>query len=68
MAAVESGVGIGLVYREHIELGLKRHQVKVIKIPWLGKIDLEWFIIYRRDDQLSPPIQEFVRFLHVDQR
>jgi DNA-binding transcriptional LysR family regulator len=68
MAAVESGVGIGLLYREHIELGLKRRQVKVIKIPWLGKIDLEWFVIYRRDEQLSPPIQEFIRFLHDDQK
>jgi DNA-binding transcriptional LysR family regulator len=63
-AAIESGVGIGLVYREHIELSLKSGQVKLIKIPWLGKIDLEWFIIYRKDERLSPPIQDFIRFLY----
>jgi DNA-binding transcriptional LysR family regulator len=63
-AAIESGVGIGLVYREHIEHSLKSGQAKVIKIPWLGKINLDWFIIYRKGEPLSPHIRDFIRFLY----
>jgi DNA-binding transcriptional LysR family regulator len=63
-AAIESGVGIGLVYREHVEHSLRTGHVKTIKIPWLEKLELKWFIIYRAGEPLPPHVREFVHLLY----
>lgn len=62
-AAVESGLGIGLLYRDNAEHGLKGGYLKALEIAWLKEIDFKWFIIYRKGEPLSACAQEFIRLL-----
>jgi DNA-binding transcriptional LysR family regulator len=62
-AAVESGLGIGLIYREYVERELRRGYLKAIELPWLKDIEFKWFIIHRKGEQLSRYAEYFVRLL-----
>lgn len=63
-AAVESGLGIGLIYREYVEHGLRRGYLKTLEIPCLKEIEFKWFIIYRKGEQLSRHAEYFIRVLN----
>jgi DNA-binding transcriptional LysR family regulator len=62
-AAVESGMGIGLLYRENVEHGLREGYLKALQIPWLKKLNFQWFLLYRKDEPLSNNAQQFISFI-----
>ncbi len=61
-AAVKTGIGLGVSYRDIVEPNLKGSDLKVIKVPEL-KTQVNSFIIYHKDRPLSPNAQEFLTFL-----
>lgn len=67
-AAVQSGSGIGLLYRENVEHGLRDGYLKSLEIPWINEVQFKWFIIYRNDTRLSPNAQAFLALLRKAQR
>ena len=69
-AAVESGMGIGLLYRENVEHGLREGYFKALQLPWLDELHLQWCILHLRDEPLSANAQQFVKLLKelVDSR
>lgn len=62
-AAVESEMGIGLLYRENVEHGLRDGHFKALQLPWLDKLQFQWSVLYLRDAPLSPNAQQFVKIL-----
>ncbi|HWO42392.1 MAG TPA: LysR family transcriptional regulator [Candidatus Eisenbacteria bacterium] len=62
-AAVESGIGIGLLYRENVEHGLRGGYLKELQIPWLNKLNFQWFVLYRKGEPLSNNAQQFVSLI-----
>ncbi len=67
-AAVQSGSGIGLLYRENVEHGLRDGYLKSLEIPWLNEVQFKWFMIYRNDTRLSRNAQAFLALLRKAQR
>lgn len=61
-AAVASKMGMGILFRETIELEVRRGQFKLVKLP-LGNLSGESYIVYRNDRPLSAPAQEFRQIL-----
>jgi DNA-binding transcriptional LysR family regulator len=62
-AAVESGMGIGLLYRENVEHGLREGYFKALQLPWLDELHLQWCVLHLRDEPLSANAQQFVKML-----
>gem|GEM_PF-661867 len=62
-AAVRSGIGMGLLYRDIVESDLRTGYLKAIEIPELKRIDVKSFIIYHKGIPLSPAAQDFLAFL-----
>lgn len=62
-AAVQSGSGIGLLYRENVEHGLKDGYLKALQIPWIKEVQVKWYIICRDDTALSANAQAFLNLL-----
>jgi LysR family transcriptional regulator, transcriptional activator of the cysJI operon len=62
-SAVENGIGVGLLSREHLERDTN-HRLKAIRIPEL-QMKLERVIIYRNDKPLSPVAAEFLELLRT---
>jgi DNA-binding transcriptional LysR family regulator len=67
-AAVQSGSGIGLLYRENVEHGLRDGYLKSLEIPWINEVQFKWFIIYRNDRRLSSHAQAFLALLRKAKR
>jgi DNA-binding transcriptional LysR family regulator len=67
-AAVESGMGIGLLYRENVEHGLRGGYLKALRIPWLKKLNFQWFLLYRKDEPLSRNAQQFMSVIKERKR
>ena len=59
-AAVESGVGVGLLYRENVDHTLKSSQLRAIDIPCLKKMHINLFMIYRKGENFSRHAKDFV--------
>jgi DNA-binding transcriptional LysR family regulator len=62
-AAVISGMGIGLLYRENVEHGLREGYFKTIQLPWLDESHFQWCVLCIRDKPLSANAQQFVKML-----
>jgi DNA-binding transcriptional LysR family regulator len=62
-AAVETGMGIGLLYRENVEHGLREGHFKALKLPWLDELRFQWCVLYLRDEPLSTNAQQFIKIL-----
>jgi DNA-binding transcriptional LysR family regulator len=62
-AAVESGLGIGLLYRENVEHGLRHGYLRTLQIPWLDELRFQWCVLYRRGEPLSANAQQFIKIL-----
>lgn len=67
-SAVQSGVGIGLLYRDIAAPGLKAGFLKSIEIPGVNQIDVSCSIIYRRATPLSSDAQQFLALLRHHER
>jgi DNA-binding transcriptional LysR family regulator len=60
--AVAKGLGVGLLYRNHVEQEIRRGELKVLNIPGL-KMHIQSFIIYKAGKPLSPAAQAFLELL-----
>jgi DNA-binding transcriptional LysR family regulator len=60
--AVAQGVGVGLLYRSHVEQEIRKGELKVLNVPGLKK-HIQSFIIYKAERPLSPAAQEFLELL-----
>ena len=60
--AVAKGLGVGLLYRNHVEQEIRRGELKVLNVPSL-KMHIQSFIIYKAGKSLSPAAQAFLELL-----
>jgi DNA-binding transcriptional LysR family regulator len=67
-AAVECGVGVGLLYRENVEHSLMSKQLKTIQISCLQEMRIDAFLIYRKGEELARHARGFVRLLRHSSR
>jgi DNA-binding transcriptional LysR family regulator len=61
-AAVENGIGVGLLSRDHLDTGRNHPSLKILRIPDL-RMKLERVVIYRKGRALSPAAREFLDLL-----
>jgi DNA-binding transcriptional LysR family regulator len=62
-SAVQSGVGLGLLYLDIVRPGLRAGFLKHVEIPGLDRIDVKCSIIYKKGYSLSADAQEFLTLL-----
>lgn len=62
-AAVQAGLGVGLFYRGSAEAGLRQGYFKKIDMPWLKKIKIVCYVIYRRSVRLESYQLSFLSLL-----
>jgi DNA-binding transcriptional LysR family regulator len=62
-SAVQSGVGIGLLYRDIVAPGLRAGFLKAIEIPGMDRIHVRCSIVHRRDTPLSSDAKQFLALL-----
>jgi len=66
-AAVEKGVGVGLLYEESIRPDVQRGAFKILNLGGL-KLFARSFIVYHRDRPLSENAREFLKLLRQRKR
>ena len=66
--AVMNCLGVGVLYRDHFKNEIRRGDLKILSITDLKKIEIESFVVYKKDQPLSPNAQEFLGLLHESQR
>jgi DNA-binding transcriptional LysR family regulator len=59
IAAIK-GMGVGILYQDHLQGEIQRGDLKVLRIPELKKIDVQSFIVYHQERPLSPNAQDFL--------
>jgi DNA-binding transcriptional LysR family regulator len=62
IAAIK-GMGVGILYQDHLQGEIKRGDLKVLRIPELKKIDVQSFMVYHQQRPLSPNAQDFLDLL-----
>jgi DNA-binding transcriptional LysR family regulator len=62
-AAVKRELGVGILYRETVEVDLKSDDLKILHVPELDKIRTKSFIIYNKSRPLSVVAQDFLHAL-----
>ena len=60
--AVAQGLGVGLLYRSHVEQEIRRGELKVLNVRGLKK-HIQSFIIYKTETQISSAAHEFLELL-----
>jgi DNA-binding transcriptional LysR family regulator len=60
--AVGQGLGIGLLYRSHVEKEIRTGELKALNVTGLKK-HVQSFIIYRAERPISPAAREFLELL-----
>jgi DNA-binding transcriptional LysR family regulator len=61
--AVMKGMGLGILYKDHVEPEVERGELKIVKVAGLKRIDTRSFIVYRKDKPLSQNAQDFLALL-----
>ena len=61
--AVMKGMGLGILYKDHVEPEVERGELKIVKVAGLKRIDTRSFIVYRKDKRLSQNAQDFLTLL-----
>jgi DNA-binding transcriptional LysR family regulator len=67
-SAVLKGLGLGVLYKDHIESELKSRKLRIVRIAGLGKVEINSYVIYRKDKPLSKNAEDFLAFLWDNQR
>ena len=62
-SAVETGLGVGLLYRGSVELGLRSGYFKALKIFGLQKLETKCYLICRKGQTLSANAQHLLSIL-----
>jgi DNA-binding transcriptional LysR family regulator len=57
--AVLAGLGIGLLYKDHVTHEIKQGALKVLKVQGLNKVRIPSFIISRADSPFSRSAKDF---------
>jgi DNA-binding transcriptional LysR family regulator len=60
--AVAQGLGVGLLYRSHVEQEIRRGELKVLNVPRL-KMHIQSFIIYKAERPISSAAHDFLELL-----
>jgi DNA-binding transcriptional LysR family regulator len=61
--AVRGGMGVGILFRSHLESELTRRDLWIIDVPELKSIVLKSFVIYAKRSYLPPNVQSFLQIL-----
>jgi len=61
-ATVKAGMGLGIFYRDVVELDIRQGDLKVIKIPGLN-LKAATFAVYRKNSALSANARDFLTLL-----
>ena len=61
-AAVKTGMGLGILYRDIVEPDIRAGDLKIINVPEL-KMRVDSFITYHKNKSLSPNAQDFLSLL-----
>jgi len=61
--ATMKGLGLGLLWRDHVKAEIKRGDVRTVKIPELKKMEAKTFIVYHKERPLSLNGQDFLNLL-----
>jgi DNA-binding transcriptional LysR family regulator len=67
-AAVIKGLGVGVLYRDHLNTEVRRGDLKIVRISDLKRIDSKSFILYKIDQPLSPYARKFLGLLRPAQQ
>jgi DNA-binding transcriptional LysR family regulator len=67
VAAIK-GLGVGVLYRDHLKAEVRRRDLKIVAISDLRRIDSKSFILYRVNQPLSQNTQEFLALLRSPHR
>jgi LysR family transcriptional regulator, transcriptional activator of the cysJI operon len=62
-AAVQMGMGVGILYRNAVAGRVARGNLKLLNVPKLKQMKIQSFIIYDRRKPLASMAQEFLRLL-----
>jgi DNA-binding transcriptional LysR family regulator len=62
-AAVKTGLGMGFQYRDAVKSDLRNGHLSAISLPILKKLRVNWFILCRKDDDLSANAKDFLALL-----
>ena len=62
-AAVQTGMGMGVLYRDTIEWDIKKGELKIINVPDIKKIKVRSFVAYSKGTPLSANAQDFLNIL-----
>ena len=62
--ATMKGLGLGVLWRDHVKAEIKRGDVRILEIPELGTMEAQTFIVYHKERPLSPSAQDFLDLLH----
>jgi len=62
--ATMKGLGLGILWRDHLKAEIKRGDIRIVKIPNLGKMEAQTFIVYHKERALSSSGQDFLDLLH----
>lgn len=66
-AAVKTGMGLGILYRDLAEPDIQRGDLRVIHVPGL-KMHIDSFIIYHKEKPLSANAQDFLALVREQTR
>lgn len=66
-AAIKSGMGLGFLFREHVQADIKRGELKAIQIPGIN-MKFKTYIVYPKDRPLSPYARDFLILLRQHPR
>jgi DNA-binding transcriptional LysR family regulator len=67
-SAVSKGLGVGVLYRDHIESELKSGKLKILKLVGLSKVEINSYVVYRKDKVLSQNATDFLALLWERQK
>jgi len=62
--AVGAGMGLGILYHDHVEPEIKKGKLKEIRVPELN-LQLDSYIIYLKEKPLSANAKDFLALLRV---
>ena len=66
-AIVKAGMGLGIFYRDVVELDIRQGDLKVIKIPGLN-LKAATYAVYRKNSALSANTRDFLTLLRQEHR
>lgn len=66
-ATIKAGMGLGIIYRDVVELDIRQGDLKVIKIPGLN-LKAATYAVYRKNSALSVNARDFLTLLRQEHR